>query len=251
VRESHRFVFIAGLHRSGTSLLFQCLREHPEMSAFRGTNVPEDEGQHLQTVYPPALAFGGPGKFGFDPRSRLTESSELISEDSRRRLLEEWGRHWDMGKPVLVEKSPPNLVRSRFLQALFPESCFVVLTRHPVPVAYATQKWSHTSLRSLIEHWLVCHEIFEEDAAHLGRVLRLRYEDFIASPQVTLDAVFAFAGVSELVRDWPVRSDGNDGYFARWRDFLRSDVEDDRRRSETIRQRYADRLARFGYSLDV
>ena len=27
-----------------------------------------------------------------------------------------------MSKPVLVEKSPPNLIRTRFLQALYPEA---------------------------------------------------------------------------------------------------------------------------------
>ncbi|MEI2612689.1 MAG: hypothetical protein V9G20_28950 [Candidatus Promineifilaceae bacterium] len=59
--DNHQFIFIGGLHRSGTSILFKTLRDHPQISGFYNTQVPEDEGQHLQTVIPPAKAFGGPG----------------------------------------------------------------------------------------------------------------------------------------------------------------------------------------------
>jgi len=53
--DTRQYVFIAGLHRSGTSVLARCLREHPQISGFRNTGVPEDEGQHLQDVYPAAI----------------------------------------------------------------------------------------------------------------------------------------------------------------------------------------------------
>ena len=36
---------------------------------------------------------------------------------------------------MLVEKSPPNIVRMRYLQALFPRASFVMILRHPVVVA--------------------------------------------------------------------------------------------------------------------
>jgi len=55
----HRLVFVGGLHRSGTTPLTRCLAAHSQISGFEGTGVEEDEGQHLQTVYPPARAHGG------------------------------------------------------------------------------------------------------------------------------------------------------------------------------------------------
>jgi hypothetical protein len=76
--QDHRFVFIGGLHRSGTTLLARCLAEHPEVSGFSGTRALEDEGQHLQNVYQPGRAYGGPGRFGFDPEAHLTETSSLV-----------------------------------------------------------------------------------------------------------------------------------------------------------------------------
>ena len=50
----HRLVFVGGLHRSGTTPLTRCLAAHAQISGFAHTGVEEDEGQHLQTVHPPA-----------------------------------------------------------------------------------------------------------------------------------------------------------------------------------------------------
>src|SRR5438445_5092577 len=96
--DKHTFIFIGGLHRSGTSVLHRCLREHSAVSGFSDTNFPEDEGQFLQSVYYRAGRHGGPGKFGFDPRAHLTEKTRLVSEANRDRLFSEWAAHWDLEK---------------------------------------------------------------------------------------------------------------------------------------------------------
>ena len=192
----HRLVFVCGLHRSGTTLLARILGGHPEVSGFADTGVPEDEGQHLQRVYPPAKVFGGPGRFGFDERAHLTEASPLVGEGSRERLLAAWSPHWDLSRPLLVEKSPPNLLKTRFLQALFPEASFVVLARHPVAVSLATAKWRQTRRYDrLVEHWLHCHELFEADRPHLERVHVLLYEDLVRDPAAALAGVLGFLGL--------------------------------------------------------
>ena len=69
----HRYIFVCGLHRSGTSVLFRSLRDHPEVSGFQGTPSPEDEGMHLQTVYPPSGRYGGAGVFGFYYEAQIKE----------------------------------------------------------------------------------------------------------------------------------------------------------------------------------
>jgi hypothetical protein len=237
-----RLVFVGGLHRSGTSLLTRCLAQHPLVSGFEGTGVPEDEGQHLQTVYRPAKDFGGPGRFALDPDARLTEDSPLVTDESRRRLMEEWGRWWDTTKPVLVEKSPPNLVRGRFLQALFPGARLVMVQRHPLAVAYATQKWSRTSLRSLLRHWLAAQEAFEDDRPRLEHVHLVRFEDFVAEPAVTLEAVYGFLGLEPVPPGVEIRPDANDAYLARWR-------EEPRLRRSLLARAFERRVQRFGYSL--
>ena len=75
---------------------------------------------------------------------------------------------------------------------------FIVVFRQPVAVAYATKKWSHSSIPSLIEHSLLCYERFAKDLPHLKNGYTLRYEEFIASPQKVLDQLTSFIGVESI-----------------------------------------------------
>ena len=43
-----KFVFISGLHRSGTSLFYKILDSQEKFSALTNTNEIEDEGQFVQ-----------------------------------------------------------------------------------------------------------------------------------------------------------------------------------------------------------
>jgi hypothetical protein len=239
----HRLVFIGGLHKSGTTLLARALAGHSQISAFSRTGVPEDEGQHLQSVYLPARAHGGPGRFGFDPKAHLTETSPLATPENRFRLFAEWSKHWDLDKPMLLEKSPPNLIRTRFLQALFPDAYFVIIRRHPIAVSAATWKWSHSSAQSLLEHWVVCHELFADDRPHVQRVHELTYEELVEHPQSALAAVLSFLDLPREGLKIETQRDVQSRYFQLWEKLADS--------AETARlaQLFGDRVVRAGYSI--
>jgi Sulfotransferase family len=243
-----RLVFVAGLHRSGTSLVSRCLAAHPDVSGFTDTGVPEDEGQHLQTVYEPAHRYGGAGLFGFAPEAHLTEDSPLAGAESREELLRQWGRYWRPDAEVKVEKSPPNLVRTRFLQALFPEAVFVAVLRHPLAVAGATRKGRRMLLtyETLVHHWVACHTILAADAPRLRRLCVVRYERFVADPDAELARIFTAAGLTPCPSGERVRAGVNDAYFARWRSRLNPHRALDRRRTIA---RWEPEVRRFGYSL--
>jgi len=246
--EGHRLVFLAGLHRSGTTLLARLLAAHPEISGFSGTGVPADEGQHLQSVYPAAKEYGGPGRFGFAPESHVTETSPLASEESARKLFEEWSPHWDLSRPLLLEKSPPNLLKTRFLQALFPGSAFVVIVRHPIPVSIPTARWRGTRRYDrMFEHWLRCHALFEDDRKHLARAHVLTYEQLVRDPAGVLKGIFGFLGLDPIPPSEPVESGANEKYFRQWRELKR----DLRMRAylDLVALRYERRVRRYGYSL--
>lgn len=219
LRSDQKLVFIGGLHRSGTSLLHRMMQEHPDVSGFSNTGVPEDEGQHLQGVYPPAKLFGGAGKFCFDPEARLNEASPLVDNNNTNQLWRQWSRFWDLDKAVLVEKSPPNLIRTRFLQALFPEAYFVVVVRHPVSVAFATQKWSHTTIPSLLLHWQHAYRIFLKDKASLNRIHIIRYEDLVACPEEVLGNLYRFLGISTYATGQSVSADVDKKYMLQWEEY--------------------------------
>jgi hypothetical protein len=246
--EEHRFVFLAGLHRSGTTLLARLLTAHPEISGFSGTGAPADEGQHLQSVYPSDHEYGRPGRFGFAPEMHLTESSPLVSEQSARALFEEWSPHWDLSRPLLLEKSPPNLLKTRFLQALYPGSSFVVIVRHPIPVSIPTAKWRGTRRYDrLFEHWLRCHALFEADRGYLERVHVIQYEQLVSEPAATLRTVFEFLELEPIPPNEVVDTTANEKYFRRWQELKR----DLRMRAylDLVSLWYERRVRHYGYSL--
>ena len=245
-RMEHRFVFLAGLHRSGTTLLARLLAAHPHVSGFAETGVPADEGQHLQTIYPAAKVWGGPGRFGFAPEAHFTEAQ--ASEEKARRLFEEWSPHWDLARPVLLEKSPPNLLKTRFLQELFPGSAFVVVLRHPIAVSLATAKWRRTRrFGRLVEHWLRCHEIFAADKPQQERVHVLRYEELVREPEPVLRGVFDFLELDPIPPTEPVEAGADERYFAQWRALKRNPSM--RAYLDLASLRYERRARRWGYSL--
>lgn len=209
-------IFIGGLHRSGTSLLHHIIRSHPDVSGFSNTQAPKDEGQHLQQVFPPANAYGGVGKFAFHHDAHLDETSSLITEKNKKTLYHQWGELWDANKPYLVEKSPPNIIRTRFLQTLFPNSHFIILVRHPLATGYATQKWSETDIRELVEHWVMAHQIFMEDRLHLKHCIVIRYEDLVKNPDSVLRRVYNKIGLAPHPTSETVMQGVNQKYFAMW-----------------------------------
>jgi hypothetical protein len=246
--ERHKFVFLAGLHRSGTTLLARLLAAHPEISGFSDTGAPADEGQHLQTVYPSDHEYGRPGRFGFAPEMHLTESSPLVSEENAAALLEEWSPHWDLSRPLLLEKSPPNLLKTRFLQALYPGSAFVVIVRHPIPVSIPTAKWRGTRRYDrLFDHWLRCHALFDADREHLDRVHVLQYEQLVRDPATELRGIFEFLELEPIPPSEPVATGANAKYFGRWKELKR----DPKMRAylDLVSLWYERRVRRYGYSL--
>ena len=253
-----RLLFVGGLHRSGTTPLARALAAHPEISGLTGTGVREDEGQHLQRVYPKAKVYGGSGRFAHDPRAHLTEDSPLVGPESARALREAWEPYWDLERRYLLEKSPPNLVMGRFLQALFPGAPMVVVIRHPVVVALSTKKWRRAvsadprkfeSISGLVQHWLAAHRLFVEDAPHLAPLHVLFYEDLVADPVGELASIEAFLGLSSPITSAGIKSGASDPYERTWDAWATSRWRPGHWQRRLMERRFGADLAAFGYEV--
>lgn len=248
-----KFIFIAGHHRSGTSLLHTILRAHPFVSGFSNTGVPEDEGQHLQSVFKPASAFGGPGKYIFNQNSYMNEHHSLATEQSAKSIWNQWSQHYNKECAYYIEKSPPNIIRTRFLQKLFPNSKFVCVVRHPLAVSYATQKMSKTSILSLVEHTLLGYEILMKDISYLRNACVIRYEDFTNRPQQEIEKIYDFLGLKSFPIQENVRSNVNEKYFAMWdrerKNLHLRDLLPGRKSLHQIVEQLEKRANIFGYSI--
>lgn len=187
-----RYAFVAGLHRTGTSLTARILGQSPDVSAISGSPAPEDEGCYLQGAIPHTALHGIPGHYATDPAQHLIEGSRYDTLATRERIAADWDRWYgDTETKWRIEKSPVNLTRMRLYQQLFPMCQFVVLLRHPAFMAAALAKWVDTPPADLIDYAILAYERMERDCRYLHGVLVLRYEDLVARP-CTKDALFRF-----------------------------------------------------------
>jgi hypothetical protein len=272
-KRKYKYVFVCGLHRSGTGVLARNIARMENCTGFKNTDVLQDEGQYLQNVYPPDGEYGGVGEFGFDPRAHLTETSDLLTPENIARLRASWHAYWDDSKSIFVEKTPANLLMTRFLQAAFPNSYFVVIKRHPIAVGLAGQKWKAnvTSLYNMFEHWLHCHALYEQDKQYLKRVYELKYEDYVENPDKYHAELAEFIGTriaerpkedqSRIVLQWPdphgllvpectmeeASANYNKRYFDRWRDLVTKSPFNGYYRY--IAHKYGSKFGKYGYSL--
>ncbi|NQZ87208.1 MAG: sulfotransferase [Colwellia sp.] len=237
-----QLLFIGGLHRSGTSPLYNLIRTANGVSGISGTTVPEQEGQFLQSVYTPDSEYGL--LFGFEKSCHLTEVDQRANSVSRASLLRSWGQFWHNKATCYVEKSPSNIIRARFLQTIFPEGKFLFIVRHPIPYAFAVQKWTNADITTIIQHWLHVHTILLNDAAFIKNYLIVRYEDICDEPQSFRNQIYDNFGI-ELANTINFE-DKNQAYFSRWR-------SDPRLLSDcisTVSEQSLNILELFSYSLN-
>lgn len=256
INEYSKFIFVGGLHRSGTTLLYKCIGNHPQVSIFSKTGALMNEGQYLQSIYPTANQYGGPGRFGFNQYSFLTEKSPLSNKENAETLVSQWSKYWDTSKSYFAEKSPPNIIRMRFLQSLFPNAYFIIICRHPIAASFAIQKWVRPQLRkwldrkldSLIKHWLICHEQMLFDSTHINNLLLIRYEDFIMSPQYIIKKIYNYLNIEEYPLLENVKNDLNDQYIKAYQRLEGNNLFG-YLYTKYIYNCYENKLNKFGYSL--
>lgn len=77
------------------------------------------------------------------------------------------------------------------------------------------------TLHNLFEHWLICHQWFEEDKRYLKYVYELSYEDYIKAPRKYREELAAFIGTN-APRDGmeEISAVYNQRYLERWSNLL-------------------------------
>jgi hypothetical protein len=244
-------IIIVGNPRSGTSSLFAALFSHPGLWSLHSESLPVLDGplhprhrgweSHVATEsdLDPVLAAQLEGEFfrraGNLERVPLGRFVPLKGrgKESATHAISLVSRPWKRVPVRLVEKTIPNILRIRFLKALFPDARFVHLVRHPrqnIAAMYRgwrQEKWHHDfplpdgfeirghlgrywsfvlppgwksqHQRTLMEvcafQWASCHRRCLDDSAGLdpSSYIRIHWEDLVADPAEALGALAKWA----------------------------------------------------------
>ena len=178
------WLFLLGVSNSGTTILTRLLASHPEL------RVLPKEGQALTDALPTGDR-AGTGRLWTERLDvfHLTEESDPAPA---LRARYDWAYHYPRRPGVLVEKSPPNAVRSRWLQANFRPSRFLAIVRHPYAVCEGMRRRTRTPIEAAARQWAVANEVMLADSERLERVLLLTYEALTERPDETLERMRVF-----------------------------------------------------------
>jgi Sulfotransferase family len=181
------WLFILGLNNSGTTLLADLLKSHPNMRWL------PNEGQYLTGALPQARAHGVARKFS--QRMDVFHWTEASDPAPALRIQYDWAPHYQRRPGILLEKSPPNTLRSRWLQHHFRPSRFVAIIRHPYAVCEGIRRREGFSIADAALHWTRAHEQMLDDMTRLQHCLCFTYEDLCARPADHLLQLQRFLGL--------------------------------------------------------
>jgi hypothetical protein len=178
------WLFILGVNNSGTTILSNILETHPEIRTLPA------EGQQLTTAFPrPDLL--GVGRL-WSSRMDIFRWGEDHDPMPALRAKQDWEGLFSKNKGILLEKSPPNSVRSLWLQRNFSPSRFLSIIRNPYAVCEGIRRRKEHSIREAALHWNTANKCLMDDLRHLEKKLLIKYEDLVEDPRKTLADIQVF-----------------------------------------------------------
>lgn len=192
-----KWVFLVGCYNSGTTLLSELLSQHPEISAL------STEGHFITDQFVKDYDIGLP-RMWVD-REDIFCLNENDEGPDVIRLKKEWAMRLDLSKPVLLEKSPPNSSKTRWLQKNFENAYFVGIVRNGYAVAEGISRKANPKhlinswpIEKSAHQWARSNEILEKDSKHLERFLWVSYEDLTDDISATLQKITDFVGIKDF-----------------------------------------------------
>ena len=198
-----RWVFLVGCYNSGTTLLHDLLAMHPLVGSM------PDEGQFFTDQLPVPRDLGLRRLWALKPELfRLDENAG--PHIKVKRLQRQWGAKFnDPTRPVLIEKTPTNAARTRWLQARFSPASFVGIIRDGRAVAEGIRRKTGCDLESAARQWVRSNEIMLRDFEDLRHKRLVRYEHLTADPDGVVADLLAFLELPPLTpelgaREWAI-----------------------------------------------
>jgi hypothetical protein len=161
----HRFLFILCPPYSGSTLMHEIICSSPNVSP---TNI-----------------FGTREGFGLPEVRRLVNIRKRWDETDEYPwplIKKEWLGYWNISKPVLLDKSPANLVRAESIREHFTPASFIIMTRNPYAHCESLMRRNGMAIGEAARFSVQCLQHQRRNARRLEHHCVIRYEDLMIDP---------------------------------------------------------------------
>ncbi|MEM9820574.1 MAG: sulfotransferase [Bacteroidota bacterium] len=124
----------------------------------------------------------------FDYQRLWDPSYELPWEQMR----QVWHQYWELSKPILLDKSPSNLLRAASIEQAFLPAYFVVVTRHPLAHCESLIRRDGKTAREAAQFCLDCLKAQRKNLENCQRALWLSYEALVQFPEKAVQDLVQF-----------------------------------------------------------
>lgn len=205
-KDPKSWIFLVGCYNSGTTILKRVLESHPDIACL------PNEGVKLTDAFPD-LEAGGYPRMMYANRDAW-DRPNLISAKHAEKAKKDWAPWWPRVGTAYLEKSIDHSIRMLWLEKHFSNAYFIHITRNPFcvgegirrrakPIGEASEKLGKEYSPELVaEQWLYLNDKLRKDGAAVSQFHSVTYEDFTISPDVTLEEIFEFLGLSCPAMNW-------------------------------------------------
>lgn len=198
-------IFIFGCCNSGTTKLWQALKNHQYTS---GLDI---EGQDLDGLPDSMRHYLGKATFRLwaHPRFKLCYyRTENDYDETERYVITELYKKYLKLEKRFITKSPADTLRARLIQEYFPDAYFIAIVRNGYAVSEGIVRKRksdperpqfeglHTTIDEAAEQWFRANIIISSHEKFLRKYKIIKYEDLVENPQDTLFSILKFCELS-------------------------------------------------------
>lgn len=165
-----RYLFVLCPPYSGSTLLWKLLATSPNVSAL------PSEGQFLSELEP--IMRDRPW------RNELSLPWQHIKSV--------WLSYWDTSKSILLEKSPPHLIRAGQIANHFQPVSFIVMARNPYALCEGLIRRNQWTAVAAADHALRCLQAQQKNLEQFPGSLKITYESLTRDPATESQRIIDF-----------------------------------------------------------
>jgi hypothetical protein len=169
----HTYLFVLSPPYCGSTVLWRLLATSLAVSTHPTEGLSLDEVKHIMSEGPKP----------WDPQKIIPWME----------IKEQWEQAWDMSKPILLEKSPPNIVWALDIEKVFQPAYFIAIMRDPYAFCEGRRRrHKNSEIRVSAEFWANCAGYQRRNIEGLKNITHFKYEDFADSPMDIRNQILSF-----------------------------------------------------------